>query len=110
MISKQPERFRCLAHEFDVLVQSLRDCPSLEKRKQLLRRMKILIDEIDELIILNFESRKGRKSNHVRAQPTHGQILNAGAKHEGNQIFVDTYSISLIASAAMESSNDSMTC
>jgi hypothetical protein len=48
---KQSERFLWLAHEFDTLVQNLEDCPSHEKRKQLLRRMKILIDEIDKLIL-----------------------------------------------------------
>jgi len=57
-MSRQPDRFQWLAHEFDVLAQSLGDCPSLERRKQLLRRMKILIDEIDKLIIFTLNREK----------------------------------------------------
>jgi hypothetical protein len=46
-----PERIRLLAHEFDALVENLNECQSLKKRKQLLQRMKILIDEIDVLVL-----------------------------------------------------------
>jgi hypothetical protein len=52
---KQSERFLWLAHEFDTLAQSLENCPETEKRKQLLRRMKILIDEIDKQILFNLK-------------------------------------------------------
>jgi hypothetical protein len=52
---KQSERFKWLAHEFDILAQSLENCPETEKRKQLLRRMKILIDEIDKQILFNLK-------------------------------------------------------
>ena len=45
------ERFQWLAQQFDELVESLNVSPSLKERKQLLRRMKILIDEIDALIL-----------------------------------------------------------
>jgi hypothetical protein len=44
------ERFQWLAHEFDALVKKTNDCPNTEERRALLRRMKILIDEIDALI------------------------------------------------------------
>jgi hypothetical protein len=46
-----PERIRLLAHQFDALVENLNECQSLKKRKQLLQRMKVLIDEIDELVL-----------------------------------------------------------
>lgn len=48
---ERSERFRWLAHQIGALLESLNECPSLEERKQLLRRMKILIDKIDGLIL-----------------------------------------------------------
>ena len=45
------ERFRWLAHQFDALVDNLDECTSMEERKRVLKRMKILIDEIDEIIL-----------------------------------------------------------
>jgi hypothetical protein len=48
---KHSQRFQSLSQQFEALVESLNDSPSLKERKQLLRRMKILIDEIDGLIL-----------------------------------------------------------
>jgi len=45
------ERFQWMAHEFDALVKKANECPNTEERRSLLRRMKILIDEIDALIL-----------------------------------------------------------
>jgi hypothetical protein len=39
-------------NEFKALVKLTDECPSLQERKHLLRRMKVLIDEIDALISL----------------------------------------------------------
>ena len=50
-MSKTSDRFQWLAREFELLAENLENCPNLEKRKQLLRRMKILIDEIDTQIL-----------------------------------------------------------
>ena len=47
---KDPESFHRLTVQFKTLLESLKGVPNLKKRKQLLRRMKILIDEIDGLI------------------------------------------------------------
>lgn len=46
-------RFNVLAHQFDSLVERLNESPtpSLEERTQLLRRMKVLLVEIDMLIM-----------------------------------------------------------
>jgi hypothetical protein len=50
---KSSERFQFLAHEFDSLVEKYNESPtpSLEERTKLLRRMKVLIVEIDMLIL-----------------------------------------------------------
>jgi hypothetical protein len=47
------ERLRWLVHEFQAVVESLNESPSLKERKQLHLRMKILIDEMDGLIFTN---------------------------------------------------------
>jgi hypothetical protein len=66
-----PGRFPWLAHEFDSLVESLNECESLQERRKLLRRMKVLINEIDALI---FSTLKRDKQDTVGSpssnQPT----------------------------------------
>jgi hypothetical protein len=59
------ERFQWLAQQFDALVQKLGESPSQVERKQLLQRMKILIDEIDGQIFtaLKRESQNTSKSS-----------------------------------------------
>lgn len=44
------DRFLWLANQFEALVERLNVSPSVEERSKLLRRIKILIDEIDQLI------------------------------------------------------------
>ena len=44
------ERIRWLAHQFDALVENLDECASLEDRKRVLTRMKVLIEEMDQII------------------------------------------------------------
>jgi hypothetical protein len=44
------DRFQWLAHEFDGLAKKMPVCANRKERRSLLRRMKILIDEIDALI------------------------------------------------------------
>jgi hypothetical protein len=47
------ERFQSLGHQFDSLVERLNESPtpSSEERRKLLRQMKVLIVEIDMLIL-----------------------------------------------------------
>jgi hypothetical protein len=65
---KQSDRFQWLAREFDALAESLEDCPNLEKRRQLLRRMRILIDEIDKLVI--FTLKREKQETPISTQPS----------------------------------------
>lgn len=59
--------------EFKALVESLNKVPNLKKRKQLLRRMKILIDEIDGLISSDLkQDEQGTVSSGPR--PTEPQL------------------------------------
>ena len=44
------ERFQLLSREFESLVQRLNDSPNLDERTKLLRRMKVLIVELEMLI------------------------------------------------------------
>jgi hypothetical protein len=50
---QQSDRFRLLAHQVESLVERLNDFPppSLDERTKVLRRMKVLIVEIDMLIM-----------------------------------------------------------
>ena len=45
------ERFHWLADQFDALVENLDECSSMEERKRVLKRMKILIDKLDQIIL-----------------------------------------------------------
>jgi hypothetical protein len=65
------ERFQWLAQQFDALVERLSECKSLEERKQLLRRMMILIHEIDALI-LSALTRDKQGTTAPPNQPTTG--------------------------------------
>ncbi|MFI5419904.1 MAG: hypothetical protein ACHQ1H_02945 [Nitrososphaerales archaeon] len=53
------DRFQLFAREFDSLVLALNVSPSVEDRTKLLRRMKVLIVEIDMLILSNL-----KRENH----------------------------------------------
>ena len=50
-MTKPLERFRWLANQFDALVDNLDECSSMEERRRVLKRMKILIDEVNEIIL-----------------------------------------------------------
>jgi len=56
------ERFKWLADQFDALVLNLEVSADAKQRRQLLRRMKVLIDEIDDLILSSL------KRDHVTAR------------------------------------------
>jgi hypothetical protein len=43
-------RFQRLAQQFDTLIGNINDAQDPKERKRLLRRMKIVIDEIDALV------------------------------------------------------------
>ncbi len=63
---KDPERFNWLTVQFKALLEGLKEVPNLKKRKQLLRRMKILIDEIDGLISSDL---KQDEQNTISSEP-----------------------------------------
>jgi hypothetical protein len=44
-------RFRLLSERFESLVLDMEKCTDPEQRRQSLQRMKVLIDEIDELVL-----------------------------------------------------------
>ena len=70
-MSTPSERFLRLAHRFEALLESLNESPSSKKRKQLHRRMEILIDEIDRLDLSALERDKEETtSSRQRDQPT----------------------------------------
>jgi hypothetical protein len=59
-------RFRWLTHQFDALVEHPHESRSVEERKKVLKRMKILLDENDELI---FSSLKRDKQDTASSPP-----------------------------------------
>ena len=54
-MSSSPDRFQWLTQELDALAESLHISHSLDERRLLLRRMKVLIVEIDMLISSNLK-------------------------------------------------------
>ena len=67
------ERFEWLTQELDALVESLHVSQSLEERRLLLRRMKVLIVEIDMLILSDLKRDGQDKScSPPTDQPTLG--------------------------------------
>jgi hypothetical protein len=65
------ERFQVLGDQFDSLVKRLNDspAPSLEERTKLLRRMKVLIIEIDMVILSTLK----RDEQEATSSPSLGQ-------------------------------------
>ncbi len=45
------DRFKRLAQQFDVLAENLQSCTAPPQRGELLKRMRIVIDEIDRLLL-----------------------------------------------------------
>ncbi len=50
---KPPERFQKLAHQFDLVADMINECVDPKQRMLLLCHMKIILNEIDELISSN---------------------------------------------------------
>jgi hypothetical protein len=46
----KPQQFQTLAEQFETLAHILSACEDKEQRKHLLRKMKVIIDQVDELI------------------------------------------------------------
>jgi hypothetical protein len=68
-MANSTERFEWLTHQLGVLVESLRVTHGVEERKLLLRRMRVLIVEIDMLIASNLK----RDSEDAPSTPPLGQ-------------------------------------
>jgi len=69
---KQSERFQFLAHQFNSLVERYNEAPTpgLEQRTKLLRGMKVVIVEIDMLVL----SALRRDSQEVSTPPPPDQF------------------------------------
>ena len=46
----KPQHLQKLAEQFDTLAHNLSACEDKEQRKHILRKMKIIIDQVDDLI------------------------------------------------------------
>ena len=59
-IQQQFRQFESLANQFETLAIEMRACLNLERRIELLQRMKVLIDEIDSQVYasLNQENKR----------------------------------------------------
>jgi hypothetical protein len=66
-MSNPPEQFHFLAQQFESLVNRLNACPTAEERRQLLKRMKVLIVEIDILIASSLKRDPSLPSDQFRA-------------------------------------------
>jgi len=64
-MSNTIRRFEAVTKRFDTLVDEIRTCKNSERRIELLQRMRLLIDEIDELIFtsLDRENKQARRAN-----------------------------------------------
>lgn len=45
------DRIRWLADQLDALVENLNGCVSLQERRVVLKRMKLLIEELDQIVL-----------------------------------------------------------
>jgi hypothetical protein len=61
------ERFEWLAEQLDTLLTVFNHTTDSQERRQLLRRMKVLIDEIDALIV--FSSKREKQDIGHGSQP-----------------------------------------
>jgi len=50
-MSDAPQRFQCLAEEFEVLEHDMIVCQSPQQRRELLSRMLVVIGELDQLLL-----------------------------------------------------------
>ena len=69
-MSNSSDRFQSLTRELDALAESLHNSNSLDERRLLLRRMKVLIVEIDMLISSNLKRDSHDISSSPPDQPT----------------------------------------
>ena len=61
---RQLQQFESLANAFETLAAEMRACKNTERRIVLLRRMKVLIDEIDgHIFTLDRENKQPRLAN-----------------------------------------------
>jgi hypothetical protein len=73
---QQSDRFQLLAHQFESLVERLNESttPSLEERTKVLRQMKVVIVEIEMLIMSDLKlCSENAPSSHPPAQPAAGE-------------------------------------
>ena len=71
-----PDRFQLLAQQFELLVEKLNapTTPSLEERTKVLRQMKVVIVEIEMLIMSDLKlCSENAPSSHPPAQPAAGE-------------------------------------
>jgi hypothetical protein len=72
-MARDPGRLDGLTRQFDALAGSLDKCPYMKKRKQSLRPMKVLLDEIDGLILSDLE-RDDQDTTSRCSRPTKPQL------------------------------------
>jgi hypothetical protein len=68
-MTRYSERFQWLARQFDALVKDLNASASMEEQRELFRRMKVLIDEIDALISFSTGEGQDTQSSLALDQP-----------------------------------------
>jgi hypothetical protein len=51
LMSDSSEQFYLLANQFESLLEELKECPTPSERTRFLKRMKIVIDAVDALIL-----------------------------------------------------------
>jgi len=80
MLVPVAETFYRLAQAFELLAIALDDSDNLEDRKDLLTRMKALIDEIDELLHREAVDSKGEPPERIRAVHDLEKFLKSASK------------------------------
>jgi len=68
-MSNVPQRFGWLAKQFEQLAHDLSACQDTEQRKQMLRKMKIVIDDADELIIKEHSNLDSERDSTAASNP-----------------------------------------
>ena len=59
-------QFEALRQQFDAVARNLRQCTHQKERRELLRRMRVVISEVDQLILKEPSHADSKRDNTVR--------------------------------------------
>jgi len=59
------QRFQRLSNQFEALVRDLNESQDAEQRKEFLRRMSVILNQVDELILKEYPRQESERNSMV---------------------------------------------